>query len=120
MTKPEREFFDVGEVEWTAVSPGVRGLRERVLAIDVGSGVATRILQFEPGTDTSPLGPQRHPFWEEVYILSGDLYDVILDEVFTAGMYACRPPGMTHGPWRSNQGCLTFEVRYPTGDSPGR
>lgn len=113
MTKPEREFFDVGEIAWTEVAPGVRGLIERVLAADPESGVATRMLRFDPDTDTSPLGAQRHPFWEEVYILSGDLHDLTLDEVFTAGMYACRPPGMLHGPWRSIEGCVTFEVRYP-------
>ncbi|MED5569770.1 MAG: cupin, partial [Chloroflexota bacterium] len=28
------------------------------------------------------------------------------------GMYACRPPGMPHGPYLSPIGCTTFEVRY--------
>jgi ChrR-like protein with cupin domain len=113
--KPELEFFDVNEVGWTDVTPGVPGLTERVLAADPGSGFATRMLRFDPGTDTSPLGALRHSFWEEVYILSGDLHDLTLDEVFTAGMYACRPPGMAHGPWRSTEGCVTFEVRYTAG-----
>jgi len=27
-------------------------------------------------------------------------------------MYACRPPGMPHGPWRAPEGCITFEIRY--------
>jgi hypothetical protein len=27
-------------------------------------------------------------------------------------MYACRPPGMPHGPWTAPTGCLTFELRY--------
>lgn len=110
--KPELEFFDTGGVPWTAVEPGVPGQTERRLAVDESTGVATRMLRFEPGTDTSPLGVARHDFWEEVYILSGDLHDLTLDEVFTAGMYACRPPGMAHGPWRSVEGCVTFEVRY--------
>lgn len=113
MSKPELEFFDVNEVGWTEIGPLVPGLTEQVLAADPGSGVATRILRFDPGTDTSPMGAQQHSFWEEVYILTGDLHDLTLDEVFTAGMYACRPPGMSHGPWRSTEGCTTFEVRYP-------
>jgi len=112
VTKSEREFFDVSAVDWTAVEPGVPGLTERVLVADPASGVATRMLRFDPNTDTSPLGPQRHPFWEEVYILSGDLHDLTLDQVFRSGMYACRPPGMPHGPWRTAEGCITFEVRY--------
>jgi hypothetical protein len=27
-------------------------------------------------------------------------------------MYACRPPGMKHGPYRTEGGVVTFEVRY--------
>ena len=74
--------------------------------------ITTRILRFEPGTDTSSMGVQRHDFWEEVLILEGDFFDVSLGETFVKGMYACRPPGMPHGPWRSQNGCKTFEIRY--------
>jgi hypothetical protein len=38
--------------------------------------------------------------------------DLRLGETFTAGMFACRPPGMEHGPWVTEEGCQTFEVRY--------
>jgi hypothetical protein len=114
MAKPEREFFPVDEVPWTPAMGGqVAGLFERILATDPQTGVATRLLRFDPGTDTSPAGPQVHPFWEEVYILEGALHDLTLDRTFPAGTYACRPPGMAHGPWVAAQGCLTFEVRYP-------
>lgn len=115
MNKPELEFRPAEEVDWTPVDERVPGLTERILARDDGSGVATRILRFAPGTDTSLLGTMKHAFWEEVYILSGDIHDLVLDEGFGAGMYACRPPGMPHGPWRSAGGCVTFEVRYPAG-----
>jgi hypothetical protein len=110
--KAEREFFPVDDVPWTpAMGGAVPGLSERILAED-RPGIATRILRFDPGTDTSQAGPQVHTFWEEVYILEGALHDVTLDQVFRAGTYACRPPGMPHGPWRAPDGCLTFEVRY--------
>jgi ChrR Cupin-like domain len=113
MTKPEREFFPVTEVEWTPAQGGVvAGLFERVLSTDPASGVATRMLRFDPGTDTSAAGAQVHAFWEEVYILEGSLRDLTLDQVFVKGMYTCRPPGMAHGPWVATDGCLTFEVRY--------
>jgi hypothetical protein len=113
MKKPELEFFAADDVAWTDVPGGVPGLTERILAVDVSTGVATRMLRFAPGVDTSPMGVMVHDFWEEVYILSGDLHDLTLDQVFTGGRYACRPPGMRHGPWRSSEGCVTFEVRYP-------
>ena len=45
-------------------------------------------------------------------IIDGDLTDLRLEERFTAGMDACRPPGMEHGPWRSEGGALMVEFRY--------
>ncbi|WP_448627663.1 cupin domain-containing protein [Geodermatophilus sp. URMC 64] len=112
MSKAEHEFFPTADVPFTPCAGVVPELTERVLAADPATGVATRMLRFEPGTDTSPNGEQVHDFWEEVYVLEGSLTDLRLNETFTAGMYACRPPGMVHGPWRSEDGCLTFEVRY--------
>lgn len=112
MTKPEHEFFDPEErMEWVAV-PDIEGLEEKVLSRDDETGDYTRLLRFAPGTDTTPLGLQRHDFWEEVWIVSGSIHDTGLDATFSAGMYACRPPRMPHGPWTSADGCVTFEVRY--------
>lgn len=114
MSKPELEFFDSDEVELTPCAGVVPGLTERILAADPESGTATRILYFAPGTDTSANGVQIHDFWEEVFILDGEITDLRLGKTFTAGMYACRPPGMEHGPWTSGPGCRTFESRYKT------
>src|SRR6266536_2192164 len=97
MAKPEHEFFPVEHVAWTPAQ----------------GGVATRMLRFDPGTNTSAAGPQVHDFWEEVYIVQGSLHDLTLDQSFAQGTYACRPPGMRHGPWLAPEGCVTFEVRYP-------
>lgn len=113
MTKPEHEFFPVSNVHWTPLPDSkCTGLTERVLAADQEHATATRILRFAPGTDTTPNGVLTHDFWEEVYIIEGSIHDLTLDQTFTAGEYACRPPGMPHGPWISPEGCMTFEVRY--------
>ena len=112
MAKPEFEFFPVDTVPFTPCAGVVPELTERVIADDKEGGVASRILRFEPGTDTSPNGAQVHDFWEEVYIIEGSMTDLRLGRTFRAGDFACRPPGMEHGPWRSDDGCLTFEVRY--------
>ena len=111
MPKPEHEFFPVTEVPFTVCPGDDPAITERVLARD-GTGVATRVLRYDPGADSTAMGVQRHDFWEEVYILEGSFHDLTLDRTFTAGMYACRPPGMAHGPWRTDEGVLTFEVRY--------
>jgi len=112
LPKPEFEFFDAATVPWTPVSGDVTGLTERILAHDPESGVVTRMLRFPTGADTSPNGTVTHDFWEEVYILAGSLHDLELGQTYLAGQYACRPPGMRHGPWRAEHGCITFEVRY--------
>ncbi|WP_088835159.1 hypothetical protein [Paenibacillus tyrfis] len=85
MAKPELEFTDYRQFEEVPFSK-VQGLTERVIANDPESGVATRILIFAPGTDTSPNGVQIHDFWEELYIIEGSIYDLTLKQEFTAGM----------------------------------
>jgi hypothetical protein len=112
MAKPEHEFFPVEKIEYTICAGNDPKIKERVLAKDPQTGVATRILRYEPGADSTPNGVQIHDFWEEVFILEGSFTDLTLGETFTAGMYACRPPGMPHGPWLSEEGVTTFEVRY--------
>ena len=109
--KEEREFFAADTVPWTDLGGG---LSERILAGKPESGSYTRMLRFAPGTVTPDT--LTHDFWDEVWIVEGAICDLRLDENFTAGMYACRPPGMPHGPWESPEGCVTFEVRWKLGD----
>ena len=111
MPKPEHEFFDITRVARQRVE-NVTGLHERILSRDPETGDYTRFIEFEPGCDTSAMGVQRHEFWEEVWIVSGSFRDLTLGQTFRAGMYACRPPGVPHGPWRTEEGCTTFEIRY--------
>jgi hypothetical protein len=109
MGKPELEFHEPAG-EWTQVG---NGNEELILAVDEETGDYTRLSHVAPNIDTSDQGVQVHDFWEEVFIVRGELTDLSLGTTFTAGMYACRPPGMRHGPWRSGRnGCLMFEVRY--------
>ena len=109
--KPALEFFDAGALPWTPVD-GQPGVSERVLARDPATGMLTRMLRWDPGLDTSAAGPVRHDYVEEVLILSGSMHDLTLGATFGAGWYACRPPGMVHGPWRTDDGCEMLEVRY--------
>jgi len=114
MPKQEREFFNVDEIDWKAVKGGSgaqgAGIWEKILSHDEKTGDYTRVLRFEPAVETSEV--LEHDFWEEVIILEGSLIDKTLNREFTQGMYACRPPGMKHGPYRIPNGCMTFEIRY--------
>jgi hypothetical protein len=112
LAKPERELSPIDETGWRSL-PEVRGLEELILSSDAHTGLVTRLARFAPGTETGALGVLRHHFWEEAYMLEGTLHDLTLGETFVAGSYACRPPGMPHGPWRSDTGCTVLEIRYP-------
>ena len=111
MAKPELEFH-LPEGEWLPAGGAVPGIWSQTLAEDHSTGAYTGLLRYEPGVDTTPTGTRVHDYWEEVYILAGDLRDLGLGQTFTAGMYACRPPGMRHGPWRTEQGVTMLEIRY--------
>lgn len=111
MAKPEREFFDPETLPWRAVA-GEPGVSERRLAEDRATGLLTRLVRWDPGLDTSSAGPVSHEYFEEVLILSGSLHDLRLNQTFGPGYYACRPPGMIHGPWETTEGCIMLETRY--------
>lgn len=114
MPKPEYEFFDpMQRGRWQPVPGDETGaLEEMILSHDAETGDYTRLLRFPPGADTTINGTLTHDFWEEVWILEGSFVDTRLGEEFVAGQYACRPPGMPHGPWTSAQGVTTLEIRY--------
>jgi ChrR Cupin-like domain len=116
MPKPELEFFRPDHLPWEPVAAsatggaGGPGVQQKILSRDVQSGDVTRLLRFDAGVETTEK--ITHDFWEEVWILEGELIDLGKRQTFTAGMYACRPPGMIHGPYRVVKGCVTLEIRY--------
>ena len=72
------------------------------------TGCRTRLLRFQPGAFTTE--PFQHDCWEEVFQISGTL--TVGSETFHPLTYACRPPHTPHGPFRSEEGCLLFEIHY--------
>jgi len=82
---------------------------------DARCGFRTRLLRFPPGFHTTE--PFVHEYWEEVFLVSGDLW-VGNDAAGKGGVeyspytYACRPPGTPHGPFKSVRGCLLLELHY--------
>jgi hypothetical protein len=112
LPKPELEFHQPNG-EWAPAAGGVPGMWTQTLAEDSLTGAYTGLDRYDPGVDTTAIGVRVHGYWEEVYLLSGDLTDLTLGKRFVAGMYACRPPGMAHGPWRTEEGVTMLEIRYP-------
>ncbi|MDX8053218.1 cupin domain-containing protein [Lentzea sp. BCCO 10_0798] len=104
--REEHEFFPTGELDWRQADPGIT---ERVLSRDPDTSTLTRIARWEPGLET--VGVIRHDYHEEVYLLEGDLADLTLGRTFHAGDFASRRPGMPHGPYRTDAGCVMLEIR---------
>lgn len=98
---------------WSPVA-GLEGMAEELtLSIDAATGEYTRLTRFLPGADTSVHGGKSHAYPEEVFIVSGRLYDQAFDLWLEAGHYASRPPGEVHGPFKTDDGCVVLEISFP-------
>jgi hypothetical protein len=109
MPKPEMEFSPTADVPWQPAAGGPPGVEEKVLSRDPTTGDLTRLVRFPKGFRGDEV--LRHEFWEEVLILEGGFHDLTLGRTFGPMSYACRPPGMRHGPYCCPVGCLAFETR---------
>lgn len=121
INKEHKEFFaiDMGSDGWETPPGYPAGIQQKILAgaLDEAGKVGnrSRLLRFAPGVFTTV--PFVHDYWEEVYLVSGDL-TVGNDEhgnggeAFAPNTYACRPPGAYHGPFKSENGCVLFEIHY--------
>ena len=122
--KPHLEFFNLDMDDgWETPAGYPAGIQQKILVSDIDetakTGTRTRLLRIGPGVFTTE--PFVHDHWEEVYLLEGD-FIVGSDangqggETFTGPTYACRPPGAAHGPFKSNGGCLMYEIHYYSKD----
>jgi len=104
---------------WETPAGYPAGIQQKIIAggLDEANrrGTRTRLLRFQPGVFTT--APFSHDYWEEVYLVSGDL--TVGNDAkgeggtsFPANTYACRPPHAAHGPFKSVTGCLLLEVHY--------
>ena len=120
VNKPHLEFRSLDlAAGWQVPAGYPAGIEQKILAGSLDEtrkrGSRSRLLRFKPGVFTTE--PFVHEYWEEVYLLSGDL--VVGNDAkgkggtpFAPNTYACRPPGAKHGPFRSDTGCMLFEIHY--------
>lgn len=114
MSKSTRTYWNpLTSNEWTPI-PGMEGVAEELtLSIDEESGEYTRLTRFLPGADTKEFGGKSHEYPEEIFIISGHLYDAAFDQWLESGHYASRPPGELHGPFKTEEGCVVLEISFP-------
>jgi hypothetical protein len=120
VNKKHDEFYTLNMNEgWETPDGYPAGIQQKILSGSLDEkakrGSRTRLLRFASGVYTTK--PFVHDYWEEVYLVSGDL-TVGNDEngnggkSFPPNTYACRPPGAYHGPFKSVGGCLLLESHY--------
>jgi hypothetical protein len=118
--KGHHEFHTLDmQAGWHRIPGYPPGFSEKILAGSLDEknkrGNRTRMLRIEPGAYSTK--PFVHEYWEEVFLLSGDLV-VGNDEHGNGGeafrdyTYAVRPPGVHHGPFASRTGCVLLETHY--------
>lgn len=119
LEREHREFHRIDlEAGWEVPAGYPPGIEQKILSGGLDEenrrGARTRLLRFRPGARTSEQFV--HDYWEEVFLVSGDLTVGSSGEreTFTAHTYACRPPGVFHGPFESTGGCLLLESHYYT------
>lgn len=102
--------FDKG---WETI-PSTSGLATKLLSGDfdeaAGRGHRTRYVKFDRGGET--FAPFTHTYWEEAYLVDGELTTKEDGKTLRSPAYVIRPPGTPHGPLISATGCLLLEIQY--------
>ena len=120
VNKAHDEFYTLDlKTGWETPAGYPEGIQQKIISggLDEANkrGTRTRLLRFAPGVYTT--APFVHDYWEEVFLVQGDL-TVGNDDKGKGGTayppftYACRPPGAWHGPFRSDKGCILLEMHY--------
>ncbi len=117
MTKSTATYWNTlnsqAQERWAPVK-GLEGMAEELtLSFDEESGEYTKLTRFHPGADTTAFGGKTHRYPEEVFIISGRLYDNAFKMWLEPGCYASRPPGELHGPFKTDVGCVVLEISFP-------
>ena len=104
---------------WHSLPGYPKGIEQKILSGSLDEtnkiGNRTRLLRFRPGGSTTK--PFVHDYWEEVYAITSDLIvgdskTLVAAQSYGPNTYACRPPGSSHGPFRSETGCVLIEFHY--------
>ncbi len=100
--------------EWEFIEGTDRNLLQLTIAEDPETGDYTRLTKFKSGYSTKSFGPKSHDYPEEIFVVSGRLYDEAFGLWLEPGYYASRPPREVHGPFVADGDVIILEVSYPS------
>ena len=99
---------------WEIIEDSDGNLSQLTIAKDLKSGDYTRLTKFKSGYSTKSFGAKVHDYPEEIFVVSGRLYDEAFDMWLEPGYYASRPPGEVHGHFIADGDVVILEISYPS------
>lgn len=99
---------------WEVIEGSDGNLSQLNIAEDPETGDYTRLTKFKNGYSTESFGAKSHNYPEEIFVVSGRLYDAAFDLWLEPGYYASRPPGEVHGHFIADGDVVVLEVSYPS------
>jgi len=100
--------------QWEEIPGSGGNLWQLTLAVDEATGDYTRLTKFKDGYCTETFGAKSHPYPEEIFVVSGRLYDAAFDLWLEPGTYASRPPHERHGPFTAEGDVIIYENSFPS------
>lgn len=102
------------DAAWEVIEGSGENLSQLTIAEDPESGDYTRLTKFKSGYSTQAFGAKSHDYPEEIFVVSGRLYDEAFDLWLEPGYYANRSPGEIHGPFIADGDVVVLEMSYPS------
>ena len=100
--------------DWEIIEGSDGNILQLTIAEDPESGDYTRLTKFKNGYSSKAFGPKSHLYPEEIFIVSGRLYDEAFDIWLEPGYYASRPPNEIHGPFIADGDAVILEISCPS------
>lgn len=101
------------DAAWEVVEGSDGNLAQLTIAEDPERDY-TRLTKFKSGYSTKSFGAKSHDYPEEIFVISGRLYDAAFDMWLEPGCYASRPPGEVHGHFIADGDVVVLEMSYPS------
>ncbi|MEL6437641.1 MAG: cupin domain-containing protein [Cyanobacteria bacterium J06621_8] len=99
---------------WETIEGSDGNLSQLTIAEDKNSGDYTRLTKFKNGYYSKSFGAKSHNYPEEIFVVSGRLYDEAFKMWLEPGYYASRPPGEIHDPFLADGDVVILEISYPS------
>ncbi|MGL1903123.1 MAG: cupin domain-containing protein [Fibrobacterales bacterium] len=99
---------------WEEIEGSDGNLWQITIAEDTETGDYTRLTKFLNGYHTKKFGAKSHTYPEEIFVVSGRIFDEAFNMWLEPGYFASRPPGEIHGPFKAEGDVVILEVSFPS------